>query len=121
MDIAPAYGLGCLKSLVRKVSFNQSDGSLSLVDEFDLSSDSVKIVERFVSFSKPEVEGNKILLRGENGSAAMSYPAERFDVSVAERPAPHPQDSRKIYVIDFSAKVPEKRAKFEISFKAEEL
>ena len=113
MDIAPAYGLDCLKSLVRKVSFNQSDGSLSLVDEFDLSSDRVKIVERFVSFSKPEVVGDKILFHGENGSAAMSYPAKDFDVLLGERPAPRPQDSRKIYVIDFSAKAPSEKVWFE--------
>lgn len=119
MDIAPAYDLNCLKSLVRKVSFNQSDGSISLTDEFDLSSDNIKIIERFVSFSRPEVRGDKIILHGKNGSAVMRYPAKDFDVAVGERPAPRPQDLRIIYLIDFSPKAPAKRVRFEMSIKAE--
>ncbi len=118
MDIAPAYGLECLKSLIRNVSFNQSDGSLVMTDEFDLSSDDVKIVERFVSFSKPEISEGKIMLHGANGSAVMSYPANEFDVAVSAQPAPRPQDPRIIYLIDFTAKAPGKRIRFEMSINA---
>ena len=118
MDIAPAYGFECLKKLIRNVSFNQSSGSMTLTDEFDLLSDSINIVERFVSFSRPEIIGGKIVLHGKNGDAVMSYPAERFDVSIAERPAPRPQDSRKIYVIDFSARELSERVRFEIKIEA---
>lgn len=119
MDIAPAYGLNCLKSLVREVSFNQSSGSISLADEFDISSDNLKIIERFVSFSRPEVRGDKIILHGKSGSAVMRYPAKNFDVAVGERPAPRPQDLRIIYLIDFSPKAPTKRVRFEMSIKSE--
>lgn len=115
MDIAPAYGLDCLKRLIREVSFNQNSGGISLTDVIDLSSDYVTVTERFVSFSKPEISDENIILHGKNGDAVMCYPAEEFDVAVTDRPAPKPQDPRKIYIIDFSPKMPSKSVKFIMS------
>ena len=114
MDIAPAYGLECLGSLKRKVRFNQSAGSMTLRDEFDLSSDSVSIIERFVSYSVPEISGGKIILHGKNGDAVMRYPDKEFDVAVSERDAPKPEDPKKIYLIDFSANKMAKSLQFEL-------
>ena len=119
MDIAPAYGLECLKRLVRNVSFNQSDGSLTLTDVIDLSSDNFSVVERFVTFSKPEIRGGKIILHGKNGDAVMIYPAERFDVKITERAAPRAEDSRRIYVMDFEGKAREDGVRFEMRVGAE--
>ena len=115
MDIAPAYGLECLKSLIRNVSFNQSEGSLTLIDEIDLSSDDISVVERFVTFSKPEIRGGKIILHGRNDDAVISYPAERFDVKITERAAPRVEDLRRIYVMDFEGKAREDGVRFEVS------
>ena len=121
MDIAPAYGLDCLNRLTRNMSFDQSDGCLTLSDEFDLSSDKISVVERFVSFSMPEIKEDKVVLRGENGSAVMHYPAKAFDGAVSEQPAPRPQDPRKVYVVNLSPKVPGKRFGFKMSIIIEDV
>lgn len=117
MDIAPAYGLNCLNRLIRNVSFNQSDGSMTLSDDIDLSSDEINVTERFVSFSRPEIYGEKIILHGEHGDAVMRYLAKEFDLEISEHTAPRPNDMRKIYVVDFSVKAPSKHVGFEMSIK----
>ncbi len=117
MDIAPAYGLNCLNRLIRNVSFNQFDGSMTLSDDIDLSSDEITVTERFVSFSRPEIYGEKIILHSEHGDAVMRYPAKEFDVKISEHAAPRPDDTRKIYIVDFSVKAPAKHVGFEMSIK----
>ncbi len=119
MDIAPAYGISSLARLIRSVSFNQSDGSMSLTDEFDLLSDDIDIVERFVSFSRPEISGGKIVLHGKNGGASMTYPADGFAVNIAERSAPRQDDPRRIYVIDFTPKKRSRNVRFAVEISAE--
>lgn len=114
MDIAAAFGLDCLTSLVRYVNFNQSIGAMSLTDIIDLSSDSGIVTERFISFSKPELCDGKIILHGKNGNALMYYPIDEFFVAVTLQNPPKPQDLRQIYVLDFTPRAKTAQIKFEI-------
>ncbi len=114
MDIAPAYGIDSLKRLVRNVSFDQSMGNMTLIDEIDLSSDHFNVTERFISFSKPEFCSGKIILHGKNGDAVMCYSAKEFDVAVTEQNPSKPHDLRRIHIIDFTPRESTSRIKFEL-------
>ncbi len=112
MDLAPAYGLDCLISLKRSVLFDKSTGGLKIADSFEFSEPPKSLTERFVSFSEPEVSGERVILRGKNGTAVMTYPAGDFCAEVSSRPAPRPEDKRKIYIIDFRLRSPAKSVSF---------
>ena len=112
-DISPAYGNENLASLVRTVNFD-TKGGLELVDCIKFEGFPESVCERFVSFCEPTAEGGKILLKGKNGTAEMTFDGEAFCAEITSVKAPKPQDGRRIYIIDLKAKKPEMSVRFEM-------
>ena len=66
MNIAPAYGLDIMPSLVRDIRFNSSTGETTLTDTFHLTEAPQSIVERFPLVTEPVLsEGKATVSAGE--------------------------------------------------------
>ena len=100
MDIAPAYGLDHLKSLVRAFSF--TDRSVTLTDTYDLSED-LPLTERLITLEKPALlsEG-KICADG----VTVTYDPSACTVVFLEEHVPAKTVSKDevVYMTDFKLK-----------------
>lgn len=66
MNIAPAYGLDIMPSLIRDIRFNSSTGETTLTDTFHLTEAPQSIVERFPLATEPVLsEGKATVSSGE--------------------------------------------------------
>ena len=98
---------------MRTVNFD-TKGGLELSDRIEFKGFPESVCERFVSFCEPTVESGKILLKGKNGAAEMTFDGEKFCAEITSVKAPKPQDGRRIYVVDLKAKKPEMSVRFEM-------
>ncbi|MBR4889081.1 MAG: heparinase II/III family protein [Clostridia bacterium] len=116
MDIAPAYGLENLRSLRRRIAFEEETGKVELTDTYDFSAPAWEIVERFISYSEPAFEEGKAILTGPKSVTILCFdPALEPSVTV-ENPARAGNNSdvagKPVYVLDFKAKKPETKCTF---------
>jgi hypothetical protein len=100
MDIAPTYAVNGLTSLVRRLSFDNHTGRLSLLDEIKVSRP-MEVVERFVSFVRPRVENGAVII--EEGSTSCTLSAKTSQdpqIGITEH-INHQGKSVAVYTIDF--------------------
>ena len=94
-DMAGAYGIPALKSAKR--SFEFTDSSVTLTDEFDFASDEA-ITERIATLQKPITISNGII---ELDNTKILYDADAVaEVSVITEPIAR-GDAKEFYLIDF--------------------
>ncbi len=93
MEIAPAYDIEKLKSLVRTLSLDGD--TVTLTDEYELS-ESAEICERFVTYIKPEVSGNKVVL----GNAVLTADSDNIKVTESSYNSHETCQPVKVYLID---------------------
>ncbi|MDF2962211.1 MAG: hypothetical protein K0S39_3946 [Paenibacillus sp.] len=108
LDIAKAYGHEHLKSLIRSLTFEKgSPGKLIVHDQYTFDKPPASIVERFVSFIKPEqlTEG-RVRIQGEN-SAELVFDSGKLDCSIQKADFINHQAVRvDLYLIDLVVKSP---------------
>ncbi|OBT42715.1 hypothetical protein VE00_07257 [Pseudogymnoascus sp. WSF 3629] len=100
MDIAPTYAVNGLTSLVRRLSFDNQTGRLSLLDDIKVSRP-MEVVERFVSFVRPRVENGAVII--EEGSTSCTLSAKTSQdpqIGITEH-INHQGKSVAVYTIDF--------------------
>lgn len=106
MDIAPAYAVGGLTSLMRHISFDHATGSLTLIDEIKVFRP-MKVVERFVSFVRPRIEnGHVVIEQGATGCALLSNTTRAPEIGITEH-INHQGKSVDVYTIDFQLSLKE--------------
>ena len=93
MEIAPAYDIEKLKSLVRTLSLDGD--TVTLTDEYELS-ENAEICERFVTYIKPEVSGNKVVL----GDAELTADSDNIKVTESSYNSHETCQPVKVYLID---------------------
>lgn len=77
MDIEGAYEPGIINKIHR--AFKLSDDSVKLVDTFDFSEQTETVMERFVSWFKPEICDGEVKL----GRATVKFDKNRYEASVS--------------------------------------
>lgn len=114
-DIAGAYDVKSLKSLVRSVNFNTENGSVALKDSFVFDEKPSSVVERFISPSKPVILSDRVDIKSKNEKMSIYFEADKCfakcDLVVDKA---HRGDDRETYVIDFELKNPSER--FDVCF-----
>lgn len=105
LDIAGAYGVSSLRSLIR--TFDVSDSALTLTDEYDYAGEG-EITERFVTMDEPRVYDGYI----EIDDARLTYSTE---VAMPEINTETLSSGAVCYMIDF--KLPKGTQRFTISVK----
>lgn len=84
MDLAPAYGLSALRSLIRTLTFDDQKKMLSLTDSYQFDELPASIEEHFITRQKPRLTAKSIILRTEAGQeASLHY--EHMSVSFEEQ------------------------------------
>ncbi|KFY44788.1 hypothetical protein V494_01313 [Pseudogymnoascus sp. VKM F-4513 (FW-928)] len=112
MDIAPAYSVGGLTSLVRHLSFDNKRGCLSLLDKIKVSRP-MEIAERFVSFLRPRIENGAVIIEeGATTCTLLTTTSLTPQIGVAEH-INHQGRSVQVYTIDYTIFV-EESAEFEL-------
>ncbi|KFY06510.1 hypothetical protein V492_08012 [Pseudogymnoascus sp. VKM F-4246] len=112
MDIAPAYSVGGLTSLVRHLSFDNKRGHLSLLDEIKVSRP-MEIAERFVSFVRPRIENGAVIIEeGATTCTLVTTTSLPPQIGVSEH-INHQGRSVLVYTIDYTIFV-EESAEFEL-------
>ncbi len=86
MDIAKAYDSKNLKSLVRSFTFDKTgDTLLRITDSFNFESAPSSVMERFISFHKPEVrEKGKVRLSGKKAGVDILFDEEQLECRIGK-------------------------------------
>lgn len=86
MDIAKAYDCKNLKSLVRSFTFDKTgDTLLRITDSFNFESAPSSVMERFISFHKPEVrERGKVRLSGKKAGVDILFDEEQLECRIGQ-------------------------------------
>ena len=96
MDIAPAYGLDSLKSLLRTFSFEEK--SVTMTDQFDLTDGNLP-TERLIFLKEPKLlSDGKIEVDG----VTLTYDPALCEVVIGEEHVPTKDEI--IYTVDFALK-----------------
>ncbi|OBT88930.1 hypothetical protein VE02_02860 [Pseudogymnoascus sp. 03VT05] len=100
MDIAATYAVNGLTSLVRRLSFDNKTGHMSLLDEIKVSRP-MEVVERFVSFVRPRIEyGAVIIEEGSTSCTLLTKTSQDPQIGITEH-MNHQGKSVAVYTIDF--------------------
>ncbi|KFZ11794.1 hypothetical protein V501_04575 [Pseudogymnoascus sp. VKM F-4519 (FW-2642)] len=100
MDIAPTYAVSGLTSLVRRLSFDNKTGRLSLLDEIKVSRP-MDVVERFVSFVRPRIENGAVIIEEGATSCTLSTKISQDPQIGTTEHINHQGKSEVVYTIDF--------------------
>ncbi|MFD2610885.1 heparinase II/III domain-containing protein [Paenibacillus gansuensis] len=110
MELAGAYACPKLKSLVRHIRFFKADGSLRLTDRFIFGEQPSSYHERFVTFHKPVIDREGLVMITDERSGltlTVAYDYAQFQASVAEEPFLAKNGDRdRLYLLDISPKIP---------------
>jgi len=120
MDIAGAYDVDNLKSLVRNLIFEkEGDVCLVLKDSYSFRESPVSITERFVTFVKPvESEKGKVAISGRRGTVEMLFNHLDLDYSMfKETYCDHHATLSEMYIIDLRSKNPQKNIDITVRFR----
>ena len=79
LDIAAAYELNYMPSLVRKIDFNCENSEIELEDKFIFTDGKHEITERFVTFGDIEINENTIKIKVNNETMVISFDEKYFD------------------------------------------
>ena len=124
MDIAPAYGIDTLSSLVRSVRFDCECGITTITDTFRFENTPERVVERFPLIAEPIITDGKATVTSAGETLEIRFdpaiftPEVSFDFS--KKHANHgkgvsEEDSmRKTYLLDLVVKCPEQEATYQI-------
>lgn len=119
MDIAPAYNLAELSSLIRDVRFEKASGVTTLRDTFTFTETPSRIVERFPLNAEPVVSDGIATITSDGESLSIIFDPTVFDAEVSfERVHRHnnhvkgettdPEANyRKVYLLDLIVKEPQ--------------
>ncbi|KFY53001.1 hypothetical protein V496_07993 [Pseudogymnoascus sp. VKM F-4515 (FW-2607)] len=101
MDIAPAYAVDGLTSLMRYLSFDNKTGSLSLLDEIKVSRP-MEVVERFISFVRPCIEDGAVIIEeGATSCTLLTKTAQVPQIGITEH-VNHQGKALDVYTIDYT-------------------
>lgn len=106
-DIAAAYAVPSLRSLVRDISFDSEHGHVRVADSFAFSEEPTSVTERFVTESEPEIGDGTVTVVSKNEKMTIYFDAEKCNVKydmIIDKA--HNCSDRKTYVIDFDIKSP---------------
>ena len=124
MDIAPAYGIDTLSSLVRSVRFDCECGITTITDAFRFENTPERVVERFPLIAEPIIGDGKATVTSAGETLEIRFdpaiftPEVSFDFSKKHAnhgKAESEEDSmRKTYLLDLVVKCPEQEATYQI-------
>ena len=104
LDIAAAYNLDFMPSLMRKIGLNFENGEINLEDKFIFTEGDHEITERFVTFGDIEINENTVKIKANNECMAISFDPLYF---IAEYKTESYNDiygiKREINFLDFKA------------------
>ena len=104
LEMAGAYGLANLLSLVRRFRFKREKAELVLQDVFTFRHAPDSVVERFVTFFRPEPAAGRVLLG--QPAAVLEFDADGLDVCVRPEKFPTEAGCETLYEIDFTPRIP---------------
>lgn len=114
-DMEKAYGdLPALKKLNRGFVFDKENGALKITDVFCFEKENVPVIERLISVHRPEIVGDKAIIKAGNETAVISCNrAATLSVNKVIDKDHHALD-RTTWLIDFALSEKEKDVSVEI-------
>ena len=121
MDIAGAYKLENLESLVRRVYLDKENERVDLSDTYKFKEAPKSVTERFISYHEPKIEDGAVSITADGEMLVIDYdrcavkPMLRVydDVDCLVRHTP----GFKAYIIDFEVIEPSKEFTLSFTFK----
>lgn len=120
MDIASAYGVDVLSSLVRTLEFDRTGGVLTVTDKYVFAEAGASVSERFVSPIAPNIENGEVKITDGKTSASLFFDSDVLTPRLSTESFRRHDGSGeyvKVYVIDLEATVNTSEAMFRFIIK----
>lgn len=116
MDIAGAYGIPELNSLVRELKFCHKTGETIVKDKYTFTEQPSSVVEHFLCMVEPTVKDGEIIVENGGERARILFDKDKFNVNVfEEEDTYHDGSIRKSYMVELIATDLQKEMETEIS------
>lgn len=83
-NIATAYGIDELSSLIRSVKFDRAAEVITVEDEFRFEKTPEAVTERFISYAQPRIDGNTVVIENKNQTLTISFDGEKLKPVIRE-------------------------------------
>lgn len=117
IDFAGAYGNPALSSLVRRLSWDRENGSLSVKDTFEFSEGLQSIRENLVTQWKPEITDHEIRIQGREKACLIRVDGDGIRIDcIRQDYSDHEGTRREVWLLQWEVPLEEGRNRTEARF-----